>query len=268
MCWTFFANINKMRHIIIYFFLFGIHIVKSQIKVEYNAIFESSADNTYTKYEKKSDLKIDGTYSEFNSNRMINGKPEVIKSSDNYPSDVRDYILKMQAAKKYPGDEKGDLFIKDIENDSLIGRILNYDKTYSRIANKLPKFKTEILDETKQILGYKCQKAIMEVYDKKVTVWFTTELPYSTGPWVLHGLPGLILSVDTGEFKFEALEIKKIEPFEKTKFTFKKTVTYEGYKEENYNYYKKKIKYEESQNTDPNLTIKTKIVKIDFPIVE
>lgn len=46
------------------------------------------------------------------------------------------------------------------------------------------------------VLGYNCQEAIREDNGKKISAWFTTLIPVSSGPAGYYGLPGLILLVD------------------------------------------------------------------------
>lgn len=59
----------------------------------------------------------------------------------------------------------------------------------------------EITDETKDILGYECFKAITEYRGRKWIAWFTPEIPLQEGPWKLCGLPGLILEAnDSGDY--------------------------------------------------------------------
>lgn len=54
-------------------------------------------------------------------------------------------------------------------------------------------FNWNVCDTTKNIAGYKCYKATSKYHGRLWIVWFSPDLPISDGPWVLCGLPGLIL---------------------------------------------------------------------------
>ncbi len=83
-------------------------------------------------------------------------------------------------------------------------------KTF-RFNDKLPRIEWQIHDESKSILGYTCQKAVGELYNREWTVWFTMDIPVSEGPWLLAGLPGLILEANDADsiFHFTAIELSK-----------------------------------------------------------
>nr|WP_315173667.1 GLPGLI family protein [uncultured Flavobacterium sp.] len=52
----------------------------------------------------------------------------------------------------------------------------------------------DIQDETKTILGYRCQAATTSFRGRNYKAWFTTALPVC-GPWKFDNLPGAILEV-------------------------------------------------------------------------
>ena len=66
-----------------------------------------------------------------------------------------------------------------------------------------------LTDSIKTICGYTCHQAKAGLYGRTWTVWYCPELPLSYGPYVLGGLPGLILeAVDAdGFFHFTAVGI-------------------------------------------------------------
>ena len=67
-------------------------------------------------------------------------------------------------------------------------------------------------EETMQIADFLCQKAQTHYRGRTWTVWFTTDIPISEGPWKLTGLPGLILKASDakGDFSFDCIEIVNI----------------------------------------------------------
>lgn len=67
-----------------------------------------------------------------------------------------------------------------------------------------------IHDETKQILGYTCKKALCAFRGRTWTAWYALEIPIQDGPWKLCGLPGLILQAEDnkGHFSFVCTSIR------------------------------------------------------------
>src|SRR5690606_14558792 len=74
-------------------------------------------------------------------------------------------------------------------------------------------FQWNITQETKEVSGYTCIKATAKYRGRTWEVWFTPDIAVSSGPWKLHGLPGLIL---------EAYDITKKYTYVATKIEYKK----------------------------------------------
>lgn len=65
----------------------------------------------------------------------------------------------------------------------------------------------DILDETKDILGFKCYKAVSKDKSYFYTAWFTKEIPIQAGPSSFNNLPGLVL---WAEDFFNTISVTKI----------------------------------------------------------
>jgi GLPGLI family protein len=89
--------------------------------------------------------------------------------------------------------------------------INNYKGKNYEIVHAVPDFKWVIKKQTKVIKGYNCQLAIGYWKGRTYNAWFTTDLPYTFGPWKLNGLPGLILEAAdaTNTVRFDCENINK-----------------------------------------------------------
>jgi len=63
----------------------------------------------------------------------------------------------------------------------------------SLVDEEIAPINWKITTINKEIKGLKCQKAIGECKGRVYEAWFCRDYPYSTGPWKLSGLPGIII---------------------------------------------------------------------------
>lgn len=78
-------------------------------------------------------------------------------------------------------------------------------------SEPFPLQKWQMEKETKEVCGYRCQKATCCWRGRVYTAWFTTDIPVPSGPWKFGGLPGLIMKISdsTNEYSWEAVAINK-----------------------------------------------------------
>jgi GLPGLI family protein len=96
--------------------------------------------------------------------------------------------------------EKGVIFMSDY----IFGK-------YFYIKDTLHNMKWELMNETKDILGEKCNSAKTNFRGRTYVAFYSNNLAYSDGPWKFGGLPGLILEVQSndGLYQFIANKITK-----------------------------------------------------------
>ena len=116
----------------------------------------------------------------------------VNKGKNAVPSQPKEFSLPIDVYKNH-AEQK----ITVLHRTPSIGPIFQYGEA-------LPLMQWEILSDNKEVLGYSCRKATCAYKGHIWNAWFTTDIPYSEGPWKFCGLPGLILQVEDvkGWFSF------------------------------------------------------------------
>lgn len=166
----------------LFFFVF-INVILSNcifgqyLKVSYN--YNTNIADVSMSFQANSELILDESKSIY--------KIDFANSNSSMIDDESVFVVK---------PKKGEVFYyKDYNTDSIY-----YDNVviFRHYPTKDPLniFKWELTFETKKILGYECQKAVMQHYGRIYEAYFTTELEFNRGgPWKFDGLPGVILEI-------------------------------------------------------------------------
>lgn len=131
-------------------------------------------------------------------------------------------------------------------NDSLMYTNYSVLRNYLLVKDSLSVYEWELLNGTKEILGYKCYKAKTIFRGRTYYAFYTSEIPIPYGPWKFRGLPGLILEVTDSENKIKISAIstygklpnENFNSLEKNLFKKKKILDWNDYKRSYVNAYK------------------------------
>lgn len=199
--------------------------------------------------------KFSKFYSEvvFKSDSTANSQLEkelAATGSMNVKSDMRKGLVRSTIIKEFP----------DFKT-YLVTRI---GQTKMKVEDER-KITWKILPEKLKIGDFQTQKAETEMFGRKWTAWFTTEIPIQDGPYKFHGLPGLIVKIEdetkshsyilNGIKNLKSEEIKNIDPNKNFVFDFGNAVKISQSE------YKKQ--YLESRN-DPNKSMRINLANSDM----
>lgn len=115
-----------------------------------------------------------------------------------------DKILKKKATlpaeqTRYQADKKVFTYFSTLENGQTIS------------ARDTLKYKYELLNDTKQILGYTCKKAKTIVNSNTIEIWYTKDLPYYLGPGPIGVDLGTVLeTVRNGNTVVRATQVENV----------------------------------------------------------
>ena len=85
--------------------------------------------------------------------------------------------------------------MNDLTNQSISIQREIFENTYV-IKDSLRNLEWKITQETREIAGFECKKAVTKICDSVVVVaFYTDQIPVSAGPESMGGLPGMILGL-------------------------------------------------------------------------
>ncbi|MEP7266780.1 MAG: GLPGLI family protein [Saprospiraceae bacterium] len=124
------------------------------------------------------------------------------------------------------------ILYNDLANTKMVNSQEFFGKQFL-VKGDMTKRMWKITGESKILLDYTCQKAILQDTANEVVAWFTTKLPANLGPQSYTGLPGAILlvDIDNGQRIITAnkIEIRELKSDEITIPTKGKVVTPEEF---------------------------------------
>ncbi|WP_196887344.1 GLPGLI family protein [Aureivirga sp. CE67] len=86
-------------------------------------------------------------------------------------------------------------YLKEL-NSNLIYKKVKTNKSYVVVKDSIPPLKWNInYTDQKKIGKYNCNKATVNFRGRNYIAWYSTDIPFISGPWKFGGLPGLILEV-------------------------------------------------------------------------
>jgi GLPGLI family protein len=97
-------------------------------------------------------------------------------------------------------------YYKDFNKNELLFNFYNGKIFYGN--DNLLKWDWKITNETKEILGFKCKKAMSNAFGYFFIAWFAEDIAINAGPEKFDGLPGLILYVGTAYHETYATAVK------------------------------------------------------------
>lgn len=180
----------------------------SRYEVNYLVKFQADTANAYAIQQEYVSLLIGDQISLFKSTQKAIYDSLTIAEVDRSNKAAKNGYVKIDLSQIPSAKFKPEVFKN---GDQLTGYNELLQTVYAYPIEE--KITWKIFNETKIIQKYKCRKAIGKYKNREYIAWFTEEIPFSEGPYVFKGLPGLIVEVyDTKNYyHFGLIGFKKVE---------------------------------------------------------
>lgn len=160
-----------------------------------------------------------------------------------------------------PGDPKGFPIFKNHKTKQITYRTNCFNRDWGKyclVSDTLGVIVWTIDPTSKKQFGaFECQKAEGQFRGRTYEVWFAPDLPISSGPFKLGGLPGLILEAKSKDglvqFLFHSMELSlENPPALKPPDGYPTSLDYRAYKDANFKYVTESVQRTTAEN--PGIT--------------
>lgn len=137
-----------------------------------------------------------GTWAEMMKDRFPKLSTSYYQLTFNTDKSIYLFNRKDEKTKMPWGNEGEDnVWYNDYRSESFVQQKSVFGETYI-LTDSLIKIDWKMTNETREIAGFNCRKAVGKLFDSVyVFAFYTDEITLSGGPMGLHGLPGMILGV-------------------------------------------------------------------------
>jgi len=180
---------------------------KFRYKVTYKLTFQPDSTNIASKKSENMLLYLGDNISHFASEGSI-VKDSLMANRD--PNNKSMAALAKIRSQIPPTEFNYHIYKKLAQNQLLFTEKIV--KTEYLYKEGFDQFNWEISAETKELQGYRLQKATCNFSGRKYTAWFAPEIPIPDGPYKFNGLPGLIMEIEDkkGHYSFKLVEFKAL----------------------------------------------------------
>ncbi|WP_374174775.1 GLPGLI family protein [Flavobacterium tructae] len=142
------------------------------------------------------------------SNLYIVNNEAIFKLNDDRENGI--YENKLEKSEYKVNNDKISKLLFSTEKNTITRIPLYNDEIIYKTENN--EIKYDLTGNTKKIDNYNCQEARLSLNGRKYTIWFTTDIPISFGPYKINGLPGLAMEIteETNNFKIQFKSLKKL----------------------------------------------------------
>lgn len=138
----------------------------------------------------------EGTWAEMFKDKIPKLSTSYYQLTFNAEKSIYKFNRKDETTKAPWGNEGEDnIWFNDYRNENFVQQKAVFGDTYI-ISDSLIKINWKITNDTREIAGFNCRKAIGILFDSVyVFAFYTDEIVVSGGPMSLHGLPGMIMGI-------------------------------------------------------------------------